>query len=299
MNIIGYDFLSDSNCFLQNKDNEKSVSDVIISNGWFDIIKLTKNTEEFNSESEINAWDDYTVFISDFEDRDLTGGNLTYFIEDIDFIRLKRRELGTFNWTGLYKYEITDPKNAIFTYIDKYARSRNTIYEYCVAPIFNDGSERNYNIVEVKSDFDGAVICDKDITYKIDLEPKISTVTRNKTASVVTTMNNKYPFVFYGSLANYCSGSFSGVVIKNNNDVFDFESSIKYRDDFVNWLTNGKPKVLKIYDGRMWMINVNGNVQVDYSQHYDKAVVSFDFVEVGDISSTDDMYNNNFTDYNN
>lgn len=297
MNILGYDFLSDANCFLQNKDSEKSVESVTISNGTFDIIKLTKNISEYNTGSEINLWDDYTVFISDFEDRDLTGGNLSYFIEDIDFIKLKRRELGTFNWTGLYEYKITNPKNAIFTYIDKYARGRNATYEYCVAPIFRDGSERNYNIVEISSNFDGAVICDKDTIYKIDEEPTINTVVRNKAASIVSTMNNKYPFVFYGSLANYCSGSFSGVILKKGKDKYNLEESINYRDEIVNWLTNGQPKILKMFDGRMWMINVNGNVQLDYSQHYDKVVVSFDFVEVGSISSTEDMYNNNFTDY--
>lgn len=297
MNIIGYDFLGDVNSFLSDRDSDIQVTDITISNGIFDVVKLTKDTEEYNSNTDIKLWTDGTVFISTFDNGDLVGGNLSYFIEDISSIRLKRREVGDFNWTGIYEYIVTDPKNATFTYIDPYARGRNTLYEYCVAPVFRDGTERNYNVIEVKSDFDGAILTDREHIYHIMLEPTINTTTRNKTASVVSTLNNKYPFVFYGSSANYISGSFSGIIIKKADIDYDKEDSIKYRIDFIDWLTNGKPKILKIYDGRMWMINVSGNVQYDCSEHYDKVKISFDFVEIGDVSSTEDMYNNNFVDY--
>ena len=297
MNLIGYDLYSDLDCFLSDSFGESSVSNVSIGPGTYDLIKMTKNTSEYEDPESLDVWDQDSVFLSDFENKDFVGGNLSYFIKDIVSIRLKRREIGKFNWTGIYKHDVSEPGDTTFTYIDPYARGRKTVYEYCIAPIFRDGTERNYNIVEVESDFDGAIIADKDRVLHVELEPQISQTTRNKTTSVITTINNKYPFVFYGGNANYTSGSFSGVIIKNEDDIFDFDHSTEYRQEIVDWLTNGNPKILKMYDGRIWMISVSGNVQCDYSQHYDKVVVSFEFVEVGDVSSTDDMYNNNFTDY--
>ena len=67
--------------------------------------------------------------------------------------------------------------------------------------------------------------------------------------------------------------------------------SIDYRETFINWLTNKKPKALKMYDGRAWLMNVNGNVSYSDDEHPDKVEISFDFVETGDLNSSDDMKN--------
>ena len=97
----------------------------------------------------------------------------------------------------------------------------------------------------------------------------------------------------YGSEANYYSGNFSGVIIKwdRANDAFDFDGSIDYRETFINWLTDKKPKVLKMYDGRAWLMNVNGSVSYSDDEHPDKVKISFDFVETGDLNNGDDMKN--------
>ena len=65
----------------------------------------------------------------------------------------------------------------------------------------------------------------------------------------------------------------------------------------VDWLTNGEPKILKMHDGRIWMININGNVTLDSGEHFKKVRVGFEFVEIGDPASTEDLYNNDFVDY--
>lgn len=99
--------------------------------------------------------------------------------------------------------------------------------------------------------------------------------------------------VFYGSEANYYNGNFSGVIIKwdQSTDMFDFDGSVDYRETFIDWLTNKKPKVLKMYDGRAWLINANGNVSYSDDEHPDKVEISFDFIETGDLNSSSDMKN--------
>ena len=175
---------------------------------------------------------------------------------------------------------------------DKFARGRKTKYQYMAVPVV-DEIEQVYTSTSAVSDFDGAWLIDKDISYYVGLEPAVTNITRNQEASVETTLGSKYPIVFYGSEANYYSGNFSGVIIKwdRDNDAFDFDGSIDYRETFINWLTNKKPKVLKMYDGRAWLMNVNGNVSYSDDDHPDKVEISFDFVETGDLNNGDNMKN--------
>ena len=46
-----------------------------------------------------------------------------------------------------------------------------------------------------------------------------------------------------------------------------------------------------MYDGRAWLINVNGNVSYSDDEHPDKVEISFDFIETGDLNSSSDMKN--------
>lgn len=295
MNFIGYDLLKDSNAVNPNY-NPSVIYSISLYNGKFSEMYLSKDTSLYKSD--IKDWNDNTVIYVDFSGQTSSGGNLPYVLENIAYFRLKRREVGKFEWTGLYEHYFDDINDINFTYIDNYAKGNNTEYEYCITPVSYDGIEQTYNTVKVVSDFDGAVISDKNNSYHILLEPSVTSTTKNKQGTVIVTMNNKYPYVFYGSNSDYYSGEFSGVAIKyNENDVFDIENSVEYRNNLLNWLTDGNPKILKMYDGRIWMINISGNITSDCSEHYNKVKISFEFVEIGDSSSTEDLYNNGFVDY--
>lgn len=211
--------------------------------------------------------------------------------QSFDTLKIKRRKVGTQVWTELLETSIAGQTgNVIVNYTDKYALGRNAAYQYCVAPTIDD-IEQDTSMTIVNSRFDGAYLMDGNITYYVGLDPEVSDVTRNQSAGVETTLSGKYPVVFYGSEANYYTGQFSGTIIKFNRqtDAFDFEGSIDYREKFIDWLTNKKPKVLKIFDGRGWLMNVNGNVTVSADEHMDKVSISFGFVETGDLNKTDDL----------
>ena len=183
-------------------------------------------------------------------------------------------------------------------YTDLYAIGRKTDYEYAVAPVAN-GIELGYAKASVVSDFDGAVITDGNKSYHIFLEPKVDSVEKVRSATVVETMGSKYPYLFAGSEANYYSGHFSGVGIRFDNTMkdFDINGGNAFRDELSEWLTNGSAKLLKMFDGRRWLMGVNGNVSISCSDHYDKGVLEFDFVELGDAESESDMYDNGLSDY--
>ena len=210
---------------------------------------------------------------------------------EYSLLRIKRREVGTYNWTIVYERDVSNLIGTISTVAyDRYARGRGTKYQYTIVPVI-DGIEQKGVTTTVVSEFEGAYLMDKDTTYFIGLDAKVSNVNRVQNSAVETTLSSKYPIVFYGSKTNYYSGNFSGTIIKydRSRDYFDFDASIDYREQYINWLTNQKPKVLKMWDGRAWLINVVDNISYSDDEHYNKVEIAFDFVETGDLKDSDTL----------
>lgn len=205
-------------------------------------------------------------------------------------LKVKRRKLGEFSWTTIFEKDVSNNKSRVsLDFYDYYALGRKTKYHYALVPTIS-GIEQAPATAAVESDFDGAVLADLTTHYLVGLEPKVESVERVRESSVVTTLNGKYPYVFYGSEANYYTGQFSGTVIKYlGNDQFDFDASPAYREEMINWLSNGEPKVLKMWDGRGWIMNVTSSISNNANEHPDKVTIGFSFTEVGDLNSTMDL----------
>ena len=63
----------------------------------------------------------------------------------------------------------------------------------------------------------------------------------------------RQPYCYNGH-AFLTLGTFSGTIIKRiGYDNWDIANSYQYREDYVDWLTNGQAKILKIEDGREWL----------------------------------------------
>lgn len=252
--------------------------------------KFIKASSTFESTSEFNSSDEYNEWFSD-----AFLNKLKYYRVEVTSKDDKDMDVSAFN--DFYMYSADDGW-VLMDYIDYYAIGRNSQYEYAVAPVAN-GIELGYVKTEVISDFDGAIITDGDKVYHILLEPKVESTEKVRSTSVIETMGNKYPYLFSGSEANYYTGHFSGVGIRfdNNMEDFDINGGNEFRDELSAWLTNSKAKLLKMWDGRRWLIGVNGNVSLSCSEHYDKGVLEFDFVELGDVEDERDMYNNGLSEY--
>lgn len=291
--FLGLDFLNGDNSLGFTNLNDK-LEGLSISNSKFDKIYLTTDTQNTSSSDFTSNVD--TVVLTTFDDKTLEAGNIGSFGKRLRSMQLKRRENGRNEWTTLAGYTITDTDHLNFSFADYFARGRNTEYEYCVTYVLDDGTELPYITASTTSRFDGAVISDSTTSYHILLDPKITNTTRNRESKVITTLNGKYPYIFWGSESNYDSSNFSGTIIKNDGcDNWDFDGSYRYREDMINWLTNGAAKILKMSDGREWMMAVDGNVDVDNSEHLDKVSISFNFTQIGDFDSSDDLSNNGLT----
>lgn len=293
--FLGCDILNDSTSFNYKGFNSK-LSSFSVKNAIFDKVYLSSNCNDYKK-TDIE-WNSDVLVLATFDSKNLEGGNIGDLGPKLQSMQLKRREVGSSKWTSLAGYLITDLDNLNFVFADYFARGRDTKYEYSVTYVLKDGTELPYISASAVSDFYGAVISDGVVSYHIFLDPKITSVTRNRESNVVTTLNSRYPYVFFGSEANYDSGTFSGTIIKRIGcDNWDIANSYQYREDYVNWLTNGQAKILKIEDGREWLMTVSDEVTIDNEDHPDKVNIGFKFIQTGDYNSTDDLADSGLTSF--
>lgn len=253
--------------------------------------RFLKATGSYSSTDDFFASDEAKAWLSS----DFTSTVESYRVE-VD--STKDLELNTADFNDFYMYS-ADDGYVLIDFIDLYAAGRDTEYEYALSPAAS-GIELGYIKTNVISYFDGAMLTDGNKIYRIMLEPKVEQLSKVRSAALVETIGNKYPYMFYGSNANYYTGSFSGVGIRfeHTDDSFDIDGGNDFRDELTEWLTDTNAKVLKMPDGREWLVGINGNVTVSCSDHIDKGMIEFDFAEIGSLESETDMYNNGLSNFN-
>lgn len=270
------------------------ITAVQISDGVYNHLFLSSNpnltVNNFDDE-----WDYDTKMNANF-DKDLEAGNSGFSVKTTDSVVLRRRKLGTTKWTVIYVKEINSASDFDIHFIDKYASAR-TDYEYSVSSFIN-GIENSYTIQNVYSDFDGYYITDKDCLYGTIYDLDGCDTSRNITQQTLELLNSKYMSVVSNSSLNCESGSISGTFVKINctNDDIDSAASLQYRNDFKDRLANHKPLILKVHDGRIWMIRVTGNPTDSQEGHYDIRKINFEWVEIGDVNDMKTLYNYGFSD---
>ena len=249
---------------------------------------LTVNNfdDEWTYDTKINA-----DFNGDFE-----AGNVGFSTKTTDNLVIRRREAGTTEWIVIYVKEITTADDFHLLINDTYARA-GVKYEYSLSSFCN-GIENSFIIKNVYSDFSGYYVTDKDSIYGTIYDMDGCDTSRNIANQTLQLLNSKYVNVVSNSNLNYDSGSITGTFIKiNTNDyTVDLNGGLQYRNDFKNRLANKKPLILKIDDGRIWMIRVTGNPTDTQNGHRDVRQISFEWVEIGDVNDMKTLYMNGFSD---
>lgn len=240
-------------------------------------------------------WDADTQMNATF-DSNLEGSNSDFTVRNTDNLIIKRRELGATNWITIFVKEIKTSEDFNIHFIDKYAKA-STEYEYCVSSYLN-GAENSYVIENVYSDFDGYFITDKDCLYGTIYDLDGCDTSRNITAKTLKLLNSKYMHVVSNSSLDCDGGSITGTFLKidENCEKPDLPTSLQYRNNVKDRLANHKPLILKIHDGRIWMIRVVDSIQDSKGGHTDIRQISFEWVEIGDVNDMETLYNYGFSD---
>ena len=125
--FIGYDFYSDGNALNNAPSAVSNITDTKLTNGIFDHLNLTKNTNIIPSTDIPQIWDYDTILNADF-DGNLNAGNIDFLISQITSIKIKRRVKGTFDWIGLAQILISSIDALTCTFIDRLS-AHETGYE--------------------------------------------------------------------------------------------------------------------------------------------------------------------------
>lgn len=275
----------------------KEITSAKLQNGIFDHLYITNKVDEATSQISPD-WDYDTVLIAEFKN-DLRAGNVEYTVDQISQLLIRRRRIDGYQWVTLFARDVNTRDDASFIFVDKTVRSHQE-YEYAIVPVFNNsGTDVTYNTNTITAEFDGLFIIGEDKTFNTVLDTKISNIKKNKPKNVINTLGRRYPYIVSNGLTDYTSGTCSGLFIKYIESACDWdkENGWKYREELLDFLVDGKEKLIKYHDGRMWLANISSEPQETENGHEQWVNTSFDFVESGNPESNNDLYNAGIINY--
>jgi len=274
--------------------NNITITGVTISNGIFEhmnlanIISLASNIFDVEIPT---IWDESTLLNCNFNNN-INGGTISQFIGFIDHLNVQRQEVGSDIWITLqsiYRNSQTQVLNASFTMFDSYAQN-NKQYIYRIVPVDVNGNTGFAIQQEILSLFYDAYIADANNIYNITAEYTIGDSQQIQKNAVYEPYGSKYPIVSYNADINYRSGSTTAILIAptSNSRVssyIDRQAQVNLVKNFNAWLTNGRAKILKDFNGEITVVAIQNSVSNGYYKELGNglASTSFDWVEVGEI----------------
>lgn len=293
MMFCGTTFCGEAHTLDGTPTNVNNINKLTLKNTVYDNLFVTnKIVNDWNGEQAYD-WDYDTVMCAKFNGN-LHAGNTDYNSDTVDKLKIKRRKIGDYEYITLFEVPIYSNSDLSFNRFDNLAASSQD-YEYALVPCLG-GVEGTYNINNVRSDFDGVFLVERDKTFQAILNMELSHK-RVKNGSSITTLGRRCPFHISNGASNYTRGTLSATYIPYNNGVYDVENGWKYRELFNDFITDGKPKILKDFEGKMWIIYAEEEtISESQKDHYQNIVTSFDWFEVGDANSAYDLYVNGFID---
>lgn len=265
-------------------ENSKNGKDSLSVEFEYQAIIYTNNADK------LFIWDWETVLYAPFNGTP-EAGNVDFTLENTTHIVIKRRKQDELEWKTIYVQPIDKLEDFDIHEADTTARSATT-YEYAAVAV-RDGIEGTYNKMTVESSFDKIYLVEKDQMYGTSIGDGYCDTTRNIPSAVTPLLNNKYPIYIRNTRANYDTGSLSLGFIDTETCPFNFDDKnrVPYQRKVMDFLCDAKPKLLKLPDGRMWLIMVTGNPTDTADNYYANRKINFEWTEIGDCESQRDLYN--------
>jgi hypothetical protein len=181
----------------------------------------------------------------------------------------------------------------------------------------------------VKSVFDGVYITDGVGSQRLKAGVGYESVQYNQITGVHTTMSGKYPIVVTNSNVGYHSGTISAMIVPENfystngnvdlsgyaylmtsemqklcnqdgnvlvaklqaHDLLSRTSMVEQRNILEQFLTNRKPKIIKDWNGNIWLVMFVDNIDISFDNSWGMgmATLSANWVEVGNPTNEVDL----------
>lgn len=292
--FVGYNFFSDGDALNPAPSNVDNITSTQLSNAIYEHFNVTRNASTPVSTTVPTAWDYDTILDASFEGN-LSAGNVDFLIEQISAIKIKRRVQGQFNWITLKTIPINSVEDLTFVFNDN-LNQYGVTYDYAFVPII-ENIEGEYIINSVLSQFNGVFIGDAENIYKFFYEVEYGSNARNQQVGVFQVLGKQYPVLVANGALSYESGSVTATILNEDyqqTGVIDRVAITQQKDALKDYLTNRKAKILKDWNGNIWLCIVNSNINVSYKSSYGMGIpsIQFDWTEIGDATNQQDLYNN-------
>lgn len=230
---------------------------------------------------------------------------LSYHIPHIPITNLlvKRQDVDDISggWLTLYSQPISQASDMDFTFID-FLNQYGKTYKYALVPLLTQTQsgvevevEGGYTVSdEVQSIFDGVFIADSTGSQKCKANVGYGNVDMNQVVGSITPIGAKYPIIITNSQNQYHNGSISGTIVPDDyyfNGNLSRIDMVNKRNELEQFLTNKRVKVIKDWNGNIWLVMIVGNVSCTFNNNYGMGVVDFstNWTEVGDPTNQQDL----------
>lgn len=294
--FCGYNLCQDINALDPYPTNINNITSTQITNGIYNHLNISRNVTSSYSNI-IPNWDANTILDCDFNNN-INGGNVDLLLSQMDAIRIKKRKKGAFAWVSLKDVPVTKLADLTFVKTDAIIPSDET-FEYALVPMLN-GIEGNYIISEIQTQFNGIFISDATTIFRL-----ISGVAYGGNSSVqavgeIQPIGLRYPILTSNSMVDYKRGSVSGKLLGaefETTRTIDRKAIVEQNELFDTFIKNKKPKIIKDWNGNIWLVGIVGDISTSYNNSFGMGVqdVSFNWVEQGKYDNQSDLYRNGLT----
>lgn len=241
-----------------------------------------------------NACDGYISVISNLSDA---------YDADITKILVKRQDVDDVSgsWLTLHSQPITQASDMNFTFID-FTNQYGKTYKYALVPLLTQTQsgvevevEGGYTVSdEVQSVFDGVFIADSTGSQKCKANVGYGNVDMNQTVGSILPIGAKYPIIITNSQNQYHNGSISGTIVPDDyyyNGNLSRVDMVNKRSELEQFLTNKRAKIIKDWNGNIWLVMIMDNVSCTFNNNYGMGIVNFStsWVEIGDPTNQQDL----------
>ncbi len=295
------DFLSDEHAIAYTPTHINDITKSTLKGAWFDYFKVTHDTDMPMSENTPTEWDRETVLLAEFEGN-TNAGNLDWSTDNTSAVLIKRRRKNATDgssWITLYAQQIATDEDFNFTFID-FLNQANVEYEYALVPVFG-ATEGEYTVESIWSEMSEKVfLMEKNSFWNAIVTDAALNSTRNVSKSYHTVLHRRYPTTTTSATVNYDSGTCDAEWypwdLEHCELIFDDPVRYPYQRRFMDFLTNYNPKILKTFDGRIWLVDVDPSPQDTMHDVYFLRTVTFGWTEIGFYESENDLYRSNLID---
>lgn len=294
LGVCGYNFSFDKDAMNPMITSLNGLTNTQIQNGVFDHYNVTRYTDFPYTTAIPTEWDFGTIMDANFNGN-IHAGNVDFVLEQVSSIRIKRRIKGTFDWITWFDIPVSTLDDLKFSKNDNF-NAHEVEYEYAFVPVLNN-VEGNYIVNSIFSMLSGVFVCDAQTIYKFYAGVSYGGTTQVQKTGVLEPIGRKYPVVISNALTNYQTGSMNGTILPPDfleNRTLDRGAMVKTRQMLNEFLTNRRAKMIKDWNGNIWMVVIVNGTTTSYNSSYGMGLadIGFNWVEQGDPNNKLDLYNN-------